>query len=447
MPFSPSDSRLFGSSFASSEEENLFSDETYVGLLLQIEAALAKVQGGLGVIPAEHAGKIAQAAEGLSPDFRALRKGIELDGFPIVELVNQLRIAVGGEAASYVHWGATTQDIMDTALILQVIAGGDLLHKRLIELIQNLSILTYKHRHTLMCGRTHSQQALPITFGFQVATWLAPLLRHIERWRGLKPRLAVVQFGGAVGTLASLGEQGIKVQEELAKELGLGVPPIPWHTQRDNLAELASWLSMVSSSLGKMAQDIILLAQSEVGEVRESDDPARGGSSTMPQKSNPIQSELIVAAARHNAQLLASMHQAMIAEHQRATHGWQLEWLSLPQMFALSASALDKAIFLSKNLLVDTERMQENIRRSQGFMMAEALSFALSQHMSRADAKALVKQAVQYARSENLNLLEAAQRLTDNPIDWESLSEEHYLGSTQHFINQVLNETKKVSDQ
>jgi 3-carboxy-cis,cis-muconate cycloisomerase len=298
-----------------------------------------------------------------------------------------------------------------------------------------------------MCGRTHSQQALPITFGFQVATWLAPLPRHIERWHGLKPRLAVVQFGGAVGTLASLGEQGIKVQEELAKELGLGVPPIPWHTQRDNLAELASWLSMVSSSLGKMAQDIILLAQSEVGEVRESDDPARGGSSTMPQKSNPIQSELIVAAARHNAQLLASMHQAMIAEHQRATHGWQLEWLSLPQMFALSASALDKAIFLSKNLLVDTERMQENIRRSQGFMMAEALSFALSQHMSRADAKALVKQAVQYARSENLNLLEAAQRLTDNPIDCESLSEEHYLGSTQHFINQVLNETKKVSDQ
>ena len=444
MSFSPSDSRLFGSSFASSEMVKLFSDEAYVHQLLRVEAALAQVQGRLGIIPTYAAEKISKAAQSLNPDFAALKSGIELDGFPIIELVNQLKKAVGGEAASYVHWGATTQDIMDIALVLQVGEAGEPMQHRLLELIQNLASLAELHRNTLMCGRTHSQQALPITFGFQVANWLAPLLRHTKRWVELKPRLYVVQFGGASGTLASLGEQGVKVQEELAKELGLGISPMPWHTQRDTLAELSGWLSLISGSLGKMAQDIILLAQSEIGELRESDDPARGSSSTMPQKSNPIQSELIVAAARQNATLLASMHQALIAEHQRATHGWQLEWLSLPQMFALSASALDKAIFLSKNLVVDAERMQENVQRSQGFMLAEALSVALCEHMGTAEAKALVKQAVQRAKSEGIHLIEAARHLSDAAIDWESLKEENYLGSTQTFINQVLSQAVRV---
>jgi len=444
MAFSPADSRLFGSLFASSEMADLFSDEAYARRLLRVEAALAMAQNRLGLIPASAAVKIVSAAESLQPDIAALKVGIELDGFPIIELVNQLREAVGGEAAWCVHWGATTQDIMDTALVLQANEAGELLQDRLKKVIRHLAALAEQHRHTLMCGRTHSQQALPITFGFQVAAWLAPLLRHNQRWFELLPRLAVVQLGGAVGTLASLGEHGIEVQIELAKELGLNVPPMPWHTQRDSLAELASWLSLVTGSLGKMAQDIILLAQSEVGEVRESDDPARGSSSTMPQKSNPIQSELILAAAHQNALLLASMHQAQIAEHQRATHGWQLEWLSLPQMFALTASALDRAIFLSKNLVVNTERMQQNIHASQDFMLAEALSFALTTHLGRSEAKTLVKQAVQLAQAQHLNLIEAAGQLTDAAIDRDGLKEENYLGSSQVFIDRVVSEAERI---
>ena len=200
-----------------------------------------------------------------------------------------------------------------------------------------------------MAGRTHSQQALPITFGFKVAGWLAPLLRHRERLAELRPRVLVVQFGGAVGTLAALGASGPQVQEALASELGLNLPPIPWHTQRDTMAELAGWLSMLNGSLAKMAQDVILLAQSEVSELSESGDSTRGGSSTMPQKNNPITSELIITAARTNASLLASMHQAQVQEHERGTHGWQMEWLVLPQMFTLTAAALNKTLLLSQN--------------------------------------------------------------------------------------------------
>ena len=196
-----------------------------------------------------------------------------------------------------------------------------------------------------MAGRTHSQQALPITFGFKVAGWLAPLIRHRERLAELRPRVLVVQFGGAVGTLATLGRSGTQVQEALAAELGLNLLPIPWHTQRDTMAELAGWLSIFNGSLAKMAQDVILLAQSEVSELSESGNSTRGGSSTMPQKSNPIISELIITAARTNASLLASMHQAQVQEHERGTHGWQMEWLVLPQMFTLTAAALNRASF------------------------------------------------------------------------------------------------------
>jgi 3-carboxy-cis,cis-muconate cycloisomerase len=313
------------------------------------------------------------------------------------------------------------------------------------QLSQQLAQLADRHRHTLMAGRTHSQQALPITFGLKVAGWLAPLLRHWQRLAELKPRLLVLQFGGATGTLASLGEMGTAVQQALAAELNLTLSPIPWHTQRDNLAELANWLSLVTGSLGKMGQDIILLAQTEIGELRETADVTRGGSSTMPQKSNPIISETLIAAARANANLLATMHQALIQEQERATHGWQLEWLTLPQMFGHTAVALQKALFLSQNLVVNAAQMRENIARGNGLMMAEAITFALAQHMNRSEAKQRVGEAVQVALAQNQHLVDVVQTKTAVPLDWDSLRDESsYLGTTQIFIDQVLQETKDL---
>jgi 3-carboxy-cis,cis-muconate cycloisomerase len=375
-------------------------------------------------------------------DPQTLAEGIRQDGFPIIALVKQLQAKVGEDAAPYVHWGATTQDIMDTAFVLQAQKALAILQLRLKHLMRALAALARSHRETMMAGRTHSQQALPITFGLQVAAWLAPLLRHDERLEELKPRLLVVQFGGAVGTLAALGNHGIAVQDALAGELNLRVPLVPWHTQRDALAELAAWLSLVSASLGKMGQDILLLAQTEVGEVREAEDMTRGGSSTMPQKSNPISSEVLVALARANASLLASVHQTLIQELQRGTHGLQLEWLSLPQMFANTGAALRHANELGEHLVVNRARMLANVKASQGVMLAEALTFALSEHMPRAEAKKIVARASQDALTQGRHLADIVREETNAPLDWQALrEEENYLGAAQELITRVLDES------
>jgi 3-carboxy-cis,cis-muconate cycloisomerase len=434
------DSFLFAPLFNDDEVATQFSDVQFVRAMLEVESALATVEGRLGVIPTEAATRIVDVAGSLDVNLERLRNGVEKSGVPVIELVRQLREQVGDEAADYVHWGTTSQDIVDSARVLQIRATLTIFETRLGSLIQNLSRLADQHRYTLMAGRTHSQQALPITFGFKVAGWLAPLLRHRERLSELRPRVLVVQFGGAVGTLAALGAAGSRIQEALAAELKLNLPPIPWHTQRDSLAELASWLSMVSGSLAKMAQDVILLAQSEVGELRESADASRGGSSTMPQKNNPITSELIITAARINASLLASMHHAQVQEHERGTHGWQMEWLVLPQMFTLTAAALDKAIFLSQNLVVDEVRMRKNVAASNGLMLAEAVSYALVKaSMSRASANQLVKEACQVVMQEGRHLIDVMKEKTDAPVDWDAIREESaYLGSTTTFIDRVL---------
>lgn len=443
MPFSPSDSKIYAPLFSDPNLAAVFADEQVVQRWLAVETALATVQARLGIIPADAAGRIAAGASALHVDFAALQTGIEQAGVPIIDLLRQLRAQVGGQAASFVHWGATTQDILDTGLVLQIRDALALIEPELAGVIKNLAQLADRHRNTLMTGRTHSQQALPIPFGLKVAGWLAPLLHHRQRLAQLKPRLLVVQFGGAAGTLASLGQQGVAVQKALAAELELGVSLLPWHTQRDTLAELAGWLSLVSGNLAKMGQDIILLAQTEVGEVRESADTARGGSSTMPQKRNPIVSELIIAAHRTNASLLASMHQALVQEHERATHGWQVEWLTVPQMFGLTGAALNKALFLSKNLVVNEARMRENVAGSQGLMLAEAISFALTNYMSRAEAKQLVKEACQVVINQQRHLVDVVREKADVPLDWQALKDEAaYFGSADTFIDRVLAEAE-----
>jgi len=438
------DSKIFGPLFGDSEINELLTDEAYVRALVEVEIALARAEARLGVIPSGAAEQICSGAQWNKIDIAALAKGTTRSGVPIIALVQEIRRVVGGEAAPYVHWGATTQDIMDTACVLQLRAALKLYKEKLVELARHLSELANRHRVTVLAGRTHGQQALPVSFGLKVATWLAPLIRHAERLDEISPRLLVVQFGGAAGTLAALGDKGLAVMHGLAEELGLGAPVMPWHAQRDNLVEFAGWLSLLTGSLGKMAQDIILLAQTEVGEVSESAEEGRGGSSTMPQKSNPITSELILAAARTNASLLSALHQAQIQEHERATHGWQVEWLTLPEMIVLTGGALKHAGYLAKNLQVDQRKMRENIAHANDVILGEAAVFALAKTMPRSKADELVKKACAIAVAEGKPLIEVVKKLTasiipGDTVDWRALAApENYLGETEKIIDRVL---------
>jgi 3-carboxy-cis,cis-muconate cycloisomerase len=444
------DSSIFGSLFTDEEIAELIDDDAQVRALVEVEIALARAEARVGVIPSSAAEQIAKATDPKKIDIGALARGTARSGFPIIALVQELRKLVGAQAAPYLHWGATTQDIMDTACVLQLRSVIKVFENRLAEMARELGRLADRYRTTVVAGRTHGQQALPISFGLKVAAWLAPLVRHGDRLNQITARLLVVQFGGAAGTLAALGDKGLAVIQGLAEELKLATPVMPWHAQRDSFAEFAGWLSLVTGSLGKMAQDIILLAQTEVAEVAESAEEGRGGSSTMPQKSNPITSEIIVAAARTNASLLSAMHNALIHEHERATHGWQVEWLTLPQMVALTGGALKHALYLAKNLQVDDEKMRENIARADDVILAEAAVFALAKAMPRPKAEESVKKACGIAASERKPLIEVVRNLTagalpDGAVDWQSLSApENYLGDTQKIIDRVLESANKL---
>jgi 3-carboxy-cis,cis-muconate cycloisomerase len=444
----PLDSAIFGPLFSDVEVAGLFDDETFLRAMLEVEGALARVEASLGIIPASAAERISEICNTAELDPQQIGQDTQCDGVPVISLVKALRKAVGKEAAPYVHWGATTQDIVDTATVIQIRSAVRIMEQRLASLIDRLADLAERHRTTVMLGRTHGQQALPVSFGLKAAGWLAPLLRHRKRLAAQRAGLLQLQFGGAAGTLAALGENGLKVMQGLAQELSLNLPIMPWHSQRDAIAEFAGWLSMLTANLAKMAQDIILLAQNEVGEVMESGAGDRGGSSSMPQKRNPIVSELIIAAARTNASLLSAIHNAVIQEHERATHGWQIEWLTLSQMILLTGGALKNALFLAKNLQINAARMRENLDRSNYLVLAEAAVQALTAEISRTEAYTLVKGACEVASARNLSLIDVVKQqfdamLPENKIDWKALAKpENYLGQTQRFVDRVLEQAK-----
>jgi 3-carboxy-cis,cis-muconate cycloisomerase len=436
MSISPAESALYGALFSDPDIAEAFSDAATIRAMLDVEAALARVQARLGIVPEDAAARIAGVAASFEPDIAGIAAGTEKSGVPIIPLVEQLRAAVGGEAAGYVHWGATSQDIVDTGLVLRLRGVAGLLEGKIERLSGLLGKLADQHRGTVMAARTRSQQALPTSFGLKAAGWLAPLIDHTTRLDELRSRLFAVQFGGAVGTLAALGERGIEVMEALGEELDLAVPAAPWHVRRDSLAEFAGWLSMVSASLGKMAQDLILLAQSEVAEVRPG---AGGGSSTMPQKSNPVACEVIVTAARSNATLISAMHQAMIQEHERGSPGWQLEWITLPQMAVTTGAALNHAIAVVETLEVDATRMRANLDASNGLILAEAATFALAEHMPRPQAQALVKEACGEVAKSGQSLTKLLAAKTDAPVDWDAAADPaNYLGAANELIDRIL---------
>jgi 3-carboxy-cis,cis-muconate cycloisomerase len=412
---------IFGALLTDAEAAAILGDAAQALAMVRVERALAEVEGRLGVIDREAAAAIASALAGFEPGLADLARGTAEAGVPVPALVAQLRRAVAGEAAGFVHWGATSQDIVDTALVLQLREVLALLEARLADLIDALAGLADTHRGLATVARTRFQQAVLTTFGLKAVGWLAPLPRHRQRLAELRPRLLVVQFGGAAGNLSALGGRGIEVMEALARELGLGCPAMPWHAQRDALAELASWLALVTGPLGKLGLDVLLLAQNEVGEVQEA---RGGGSSTMPQKSNPVRAETLVALARRNATLVGGMHQAMLHAQERDGAAWQLEWAILPEMVETTAAALSHARELARTLVVDAARMRAVLDAARGLPLAEAASFALATHLPRAEAQELVKRASRDALASGKDLIEIIAARTAAPIDWQKLRAE-----------------------
>ncbi len=352
---------LFRDAFGTPAMREVFSDFNLISRYADVEVALAKAEARCGVIPAEAALEIAERTDVSAFDFELLRRETDIVGYPILPLVHQM-VKQCGEAGRYVHWGATTQDIMDTAMILQVRAGLEIIENDIAELRGILAGLSKRYRDTPMAGRTHLQQALPVTFGYKTAIYLAMFDRHAERLAQLKPRVLVGQFAGAAGTLASLGDKGFEMQQALCEELGLGVPVSTWHVARDGLAEVMNFFGLVTGSLGKIALDIMMMASTEFGEVSEPFVKGRGASSTMPQKRNPISSELMLAAAKSVRQHAGLMLDAMVQDFERATGPWHAEWMAIPESFLLTAGSLHQAKFALGGLIVDEKKMAEQSR-------------------------------------------------------------------------------------
>ena len=383
------DSLLFRDAFGTPEMRAIFSDRASIDRYVEVEIALARAESKCGVIPAEAARDIAARTRPAEFDVDALKRETDNVGYPILPVVHQMAKQCG-EAGRYVHWGATTQDIMDTAVVLQMRAAFDIVGRDIEALRRILADLATRHRTTAMAGRTHLQQALPITFGYKAAIWRTMLDRHAERLSQLLPRLLVVQFAGAAGTLASLGDKGLDVQAALAQELDLSVPAAAWHVARDNFAEAVGFLGLVTGSLAKIAFDVMLLMQNEVGEAFEPFAPGRGGSSTMPQKRNPISSELIVAAAKAVRQHAGLMLDAMMQDLERATGPWHAEWIAIPESFILASGALRQARTMLGGLVVDEARMRRNLDLTHGLIVAEAVMMGLAPHIGRPRAHDVV---------------------------------------------------------
>lgn len=438
------DSALYRDMFGTAEMRAVFSDAGFLARCLDVEAALARAQAGLGMIPAAAASEISDKAKPAILDLERLKRETELVGYPILPLVKQLAAACAGEAGRYVHWGATTQDIMDSALVLQLRAALDLVETDLAAVSLALEALARRHRDTPMAGRTHLQQALPITFGFKAAVWRAPIERHRERLAQLRPRVLVGQFGGAAGTLASLGEQGLAVRAALMRELGLSEPAITWHVARDGLAEAVLFAGLVTGSLAKIATDVMLMMATELGEAFEPFEHGRGGSSTMPQKRNPISSELIVACAKLVRQHGALMLDAMVQDFERATGPWHAEWIALPESFIATAGALRQAKLMLAGLTVDAARMARNLGMTSGLIVAEAVMMGLAPKLGRQAAHDIVYDACRAAAQSGRALLEV---LVDNPqvrahfgrADLERLLDpRNYLGSAGAMVDRSL---------
>ncbi len=442
MPISMLESSIFKDMFGTAAMRAVFDDAATVRRYTETEIALAKVQGALGVIPATAAATIARLADSTKLDMVELKRETEIVGYPILPLVHQISKMCGPDG-EYLHWGATTQDIMDTATVLQIREALALIEADLNELDAILDALALKYRDAPMAGRTHLQHALPITFGYKVSVWLLMVRRHRERLAQLKPRVLVGQFGGAAGTLASLGDQGLAVHAALMKELDLEASPVTWHVARDGLTETVQFLALVTGSLGKIALDVMLMMTNELAEAFEPFVKGRGASSTMPQKRNPISCELMLSASKAVRQHAGLALDAMVQDFERATGPWHIEWAAIPESFILTAGALRQAKFMLAGLEVDTARMLKNLDLSGGLIVAEAVMMGLAPYIGRQTAHDVVYDACRIAATKGRKLAEVlhadpqvASKLDPALID-RLCDPANYLGAAPQMVDRM----------
>jgi len=445
----PTFSRLTDPMFGSPAVLDIFSDAGTVRRMLAAEAALARAEAQCGVIPAEAAALITETCA--SPDvidFDALAQAAVSAGNLAIPFVKQLTAAVtqrDAEAGRYVHWGATSQDIIDTALVLQLGDALGAIESDLLRLGDACAVLAVTHRATPMVARTWLQHALPTTFGCKAGGWLDALRRDLERLDRVRKQARALQFGGAAGTLASLGDAAPAVAAGFAAELGLDLPDLPWHAHRDRLVEVATALGMLNGTLGKMARDISLMMQTEIAEIAEPSGPGRGGSSTMPHKRNPVGCAAVLTAAIRVPPLVATMLAGMTQEHERALGGWQAEWDTLPQIAALAAGALRQMGDVAAGLQVDAARMRANLDITHGLILGEAAMLDLGRRIGRLPAHHLVEQASRRAVADGSALRTAlARTLAEDPkhaglLDDETLDRlsdpAQYAGQSERFAD------------
>jgi len=449
MSASVYDSVLFKDSFGTEKMREIFSAESLVQKWLDVEAALAKAEGKLGIIPEAAAKEIISKAKLENIDIVALGKEMKEISHPIVPLIRQLTEACNDGHGEFVHWGATTQDIMDTANVLQIREAIEVYEKDILD-IQNILIdMIENTKDVVLAGRTHGQHGLPITFAYKASVWLSEINRSSERLQQLKPRILVGQFSGAVGSLASIKENGIELQHELMKELDLAVPNVSWHAARDNFAEFASFMGILGSTLAKIANEVFHLQKTEFTELEEPFKKGKVGSSTMPHKRNPSRAQNIVTMSRILKQNVPLFLEAMVHQHERDMISWQMEWELLPESCLLFGAIASSSKELLAGLTINKERMHKNVSElTNGLIMSEAIMIKLGETIGRQHSHDLVYDACMVAYEENIDVREILYK--DKDISSLFTEEEfhemfeikNYTGYSNVFADQVLKDTK-----
>jgi 3-carboxy-cis,cis-muconate cycloisomerase len=437
---------LYDNLFSYGAMLDVLSDEALVKGMLRFEAALATAEARAGVIPEGASGKIAEQCGSAQFDLRLIAKEAGLAGNIAIPLIKMLTEAVARQdkdAARFVHWGATSQDAIDSGFVVQLQDALELVEKDLTRFSGTLAELANAHRRTIMVARTWMQQALPTTFGFVVAGWLDAILRQRARLQEMRPRVLSLQFGGAVGTLAASRGDGAKIAKFLAEELHLTLPTVSWHTHRDRVAEVAGFCGILTGTLGKIARDISLLAQTEIAELSEPCGEGRGGSSTLPHKRNPVTCSIVLAAAARVPGLVSTILAAMPQEGQRALGGWQAEWETLPEILRLCGGALHHLAEMMPQMQVTPQRMLQNLDATNGLIFAEAVTMALADRMGKMPAHLLVEAACKKSLAAKRPLKEV---LREEPglhghltaADLEGLFDpRNYLGSADEFVERI----------
>lgn len=447
MPAHVTDSIFFKDLFGSEAMRAVFDDLNLLQKWLDFEAALARAEAKVGLVPAEAATEITRKAQAAHMDTDAIKQGIDKTVHPLVSVIWQLSNLCEGEAGRYVHWGATTQDVMDTAIVLQLQEAFPLFEQTLDALVGATAKLAGEYRDTPMAGRTHGQQALPITFGFKAAIWLSELKRHRIRLAECKPRVLVGEFGGAVGTLASVREYGIEINENLCAELNLGVPEIAWHTARDNFAEFATTVAMICATMGKVAHEVIDLQKTEFAEAEEPFEMGKVGSSTMPQKRNPMICESILTLARLTRRHAATAVDAMLHEHERDWSSFQMEWAYIPELCIMTHGAMMLTQRVLEGLIVYPQNMLRNLQSTNGLLLAERVMLALGQHIGRQQAHDVIYESAMEAFEKQQSFAELLKQnpqvnahLSTQTID-QLLDPVQYTGLASTFVDRVLRDT------